>query len=136
MLRTAKADGTGYGFEVLGVADDLADADGRNVLSYAQALASALGKRAADPNKITVEKALAEWAAAKCILASTETARANIRSAARRISAAFPKRTLRTITAKEIGAWAQEIVAKPGADQRARRATAYREIATGRYGPC
>jgi integrase len=130
MLRTAKADGSGYGFEVLGVADDLAEADGKTVLSYPQALAAALGKRSADPNKITVEGALAAWADLKCLTASTNTARLNIRSAARRIATAFPKRTLRSITAKEIGTWAKEMAQKPGADPRARRATANREIAT------
>jgi integrase len=129
MLRTAKADGTGYGFEVLGDADDAADADGKKVLSYTQALAAALGKRSADPNKMTVEAALTAWADAKCLTSSTDTARLNIRSAARRIAAAFPTRTLRTITTKEITAWAQGMAAKPGADPRARRATANREIA-------
>ncbi len=43
MLRTAKVEG-GYGFEVLGVADDIAEADGRDVLDYPQALAMALGR--------------------------------------------------------------------------------------------
>jgi integrase len=130
MLRTAKPDGTGYGFEVLGVADDLAEADGQTVLNYAQALGAALSKRTADPNKVTVEQALISWADAKCLSAATDTAKLNIRGAARRIAAAFPKRTLRTITTKEITSWAQKIVAKPGADQRARRATANREIGT------
>src|SRR5262245_33592682 len=61
MLRTAKADEGGYAFEVLGTADDIAEADGRAVLSYQQALSTALGRRSADPNRISIADALAAW---------------------------------------------------------------------------
>jgi hypothetical protein len=69
ILRTANPSDGGYAFEVLGVADDFAEADGKEILAYPQALAAALGRRAADPNRITVAEALAGWARAKCLMA-------------------------------------------------------------------
>src|SRR6056297_671139 len=101
VLRTADDDG-GYAFEVLGAADDFADADGREVLSYPQALAAALGRRMADPTKITVAQALDEWARAKVATASTEKRKGDIESAARRIAAAFGRKTLKTLTTRDV----------------------------------
>ena len=97
MLRTAKDDG-GYGFEVLGVADDIADADGREVLSYPQALGLAVGKRSADPSKMTVGEALTRWARAKCHSASSRSG-GSISRAARDGQQRRSRKTLRTITA-------------------------------------
>ena len=56
VLRTAK-DQSGYSFEFLGAADDLAVADGVVVLNYAQAMEQTLGRTSADPPKITVANA-------------------------------------------------------------------------------
>ena len=129
LLRTARLDDAGYSFEVLGTADDVAEADGREVLTYTQALAAALGRRTADPNKITVADALDAWARHKSRTASTEKRRLDIDNAARRIAAAFPKRALRSITTRDIHAWRDAIADRAG-DPRSRRATADREMAT------
>ncbi|WP_101067708.1 tyrosine-type recombinase/integrase [Roseovarius salinarum] len=128
LLRTAEDEG-GYAFEVLGAADDHAEADGREVLSYTQALAAALGKQTADPTKITVAQALDEWARAKVATASTEKRKADIESTARRIAAAFKRKTLKTITARDIARWMDGYIVE-GKDPRARRATANRDLAT------
>ena len=128
MLRTASLDGDGYLFEVLGVADDVAEADGKEILTYSQALAAALGRRSTDPNKITVPDALTAWARHKCQSASSAKQVLDVESAARRIAAAFQRKTLRSITAGDIARWMEAIVAE-GPDARARRSTANRRLA-------
>lgn len=127
LLRTA-GDDSGYAFEVLGVADDFADADGREILSYPQALAAALGKQSADPTKITVKQALDEWAAAKRAGASSEKQAIDIDNAARRVASAFGRKTLKTLATRDVTRWMDGIVAE-GKDPRARRATANRQLA-------
>ncbi|MFY0691329.1 MAG: tyrosine-type recombinase/integrase [Paracoccaceae bacterium] len=128
MLRTARADG-GYSFEVLGVADDFAEANGTDVLSYAQALSASLHRKVADPNKISVADALDAWARSKAEMASSEKQAADYYNSARRISAPFGKKTLKTITARDITSWMQSIV-EAGDDPRTRRSTANRALAT------
>jgi len=128
LLRTADDDG-GYAFEVLGAADDFADADGREILSYPQALAAALGKQSADPTKVTVKQALDDWAKAKRATASSEKQKLDIDSAARRIAAAFPRKTIANLIAKDVASWRDGYIVE-GKDPRARRATANRDLAT------
>lgn len=127
MLRTADDNG-GYAFEVLGAADDFADANGREILSYPQALTAALGRQSADPTKITVKQALDEWAAAKRGGASSEKQAIDIDNAARRVASAFGRKTLKTLATRDITIWMDGIVAE-GKDPRARRATANRQLA-------
>lgn len=127
LLRTAKDEG-GYAFEVLGTADDFATADNVNVLTYAQAMEQALGRTTADPTKITVAEALADWAKEKQRTASSDKQARDIDSVARRLAAAFPKATLRSLTARQIENWKQAEVAK-GKDARARSATVNRQLA-------
>jgi integrase len=122
ILRMAKPAG-GYGFETLGTADDEADANDKDNLSYAQALDAALGRSRADPTKITVAEALEDWADAKVPAASSPKQILDLRSTARRIGEAFPKATLNSITARQITAWI-------AADTKAARATANRRLAT------
>lgn len=128
VLRTADDEGA-YAFEVLGTADDHGEADGREVLSYQQALAAALGRRSADPTKVTIRQALDDWARAKVATASTEKRAGDIESAARRIASAFGRKTLKTITTRDITRWMDSYIVE-GKDPRARRATANRDLAT------
>ena len=128
MLRTADNAGA-YRFEVLGVADDFLEADGRDVLSYSQALAAALGRKVADPTKIKVTDALDEWAREKAQTASSDKQVSDYFNAAKRIVAPFGTKTLKTITAREIAAWMQGFIVE-GKDPKKRRATANRQLAT------
>lgn len=127
LLRTARHP-SGYDFEVLGTADDNVAADGTEILSYSQALTAALGRAVADPNKITVAEALDRWARFKCQSAATEKRKLDIESQARRIAVEFGRKTLNNLTAREIGQWMEKTVAA-GKDQRARRATANKNLA-------
>ena len=127
MLRTAKPEG-GYAQEVLGVADDHTAADGREILSYEQALAKAVGQTAADPSQVKVAEALEDWAEWKCQTASSDKQRADLRNRAHRIARAFPRKTLKTLTARDVTQWLNSIVAT-GDNPQARRATANRELA-------
>jgi integrase len=127
MLRTAKPEG-GYAQEVLGVADDLTTADGREILSYEQALAKAVGQATADPSQVTVADALDDWAKWKCQTASTEKRCTDLRNQAIRIARPFPKKTLKTLTARDVMQWLNGIVAT-GDNPQARRSTANRELA-------
>jgi integrase len=126
MLRTAKDQG-GYGFEVLGTADDFTDSDGVIVLTYAQAMEQALGRTNADPTKITVADALTDWATEKKRTTSSDKRAKDIARSALRLSEAFPRATLRSLTAKQIESWKQAEVAK-GDDPRARSATVNRQL--------
>ncbi len=128
MLRTAKAEG-GYAFEVLGVSDDFADADGKQVLNYTQALSAALGRKAADPAKVHVADALLDWAKGKAELASSAKQASDYYNSAQRISKPFAGKTIKTISVRDITAWLQVIV-DDGDDARKRRATANRQLAT------
>lgn len=121
VLRTAKESG-GYSFEVLGTSDDYDDG-----LSYAEALEMALGRTRADPTKLTVADALDTWAKRKGRTASSDIARKNYLSAARRLQRVFPGATLRSITAKQIIAW-REAKIDAATDKRARMATVNREL--------
>ncbi len=127
VLRTAKDEG-GYSFEVLAAADDFAEADGNAVMDYKQALEAALGRTSADPTKITVAEALDDWVKEKQRTASSDKQAGDIASAARRLSDAFPRATLRSLTAKQIETWKQAEVSK-GKDPRARSATVNRQLA-------
>lgn len=127
MLRTAKVAG-GYTHETLGIADDRESANGRDVLSYEQALAKAVGQTNADPSKMLVSDALDDWAAWKCQTASTEKQCTDLRNRARRIGSAFPRKTLKAITARDVAQWIDGIVST-GENPQARRATANRELA-------
>ena len=127
VLRTAKNDG-GYGFETLGVADDRQPADGKEVLSYSQALALALGRRIADPTKVRVIDALRTWARDKAVLASSDKQAMDYFNAAERVGSRFGNKTIKTISARDITAWLDQIVAD-GEDTRKRRATANRQLA-------
>jgi hypothetical protein len=127
VLRTAKDQG-GYSFEVLGTADDLADADGVIVLNYTQAMEQALGRTTADPTKITVANALIDWATEKKRTAGSDKRANDLEGEARRLSDAFPRATLRSLTVKQIESWKRGEVAK-GKDPRARSATVNRRLA-------
>ena len=126
LLRTAKPQG-GYNMEVLGVADDITDADGTDVLTYAQALEATLGKVHADPTKITIERAMQDWADAKAAAASTPDRAPAYHYAARVLAAAFPGATLQSLTARQISQW-------HSADTRSSRASANRSLATLKAG--
>lgn len=128
ILRTARYP-SGYDFEVLGVADDFAESDGREILSYAEALSAALGRKKADPTRITVAEALDDWARAKCREASSEKQVLDIESSARRIASDLGGKTLKNLTAKDLTRWMEQICAE-GKDPRARRSTANRRLAT------
>ena len=104
LLRTYNSRGR-YDHETLGTADDVAEADGKTVLSYAQALDAALGRNTADPTRVSVQQALNEWAEWKSRTVSSPQQDAGLFATARRIGEAFPKATLRTISAREIDAW-------------------------------
>ena len=108
VLRTAKSD-SGYNFEVLGIADDFAPADGREILDYSQALTAALGRKSADPTKVTVQQAMTSWADAKAETASSTKQAADYHNAARRISSNFGRKTLKTISAKSISDWLKSL---------------------------
>ncbi|MDU8945615.1 tyrosine-type recombinase/integrase [Ovoidimarina sediminis] len=127
LLRTAKLSG-GYTYETLGTADDQLDANNRDVLSYEQALAKAAGQTTADPSRVSVADALDDWAEWKCRTASTDKQCTDLRNRARRLSAPFPRKTLKTITARDITQWLNGIVST-GDNPQARRATANRELA-------
>lgn len=127
-IRTSKPNG-GYAYEKLGAADDFAEANGRQILSYEQALASAVGKDRADPTKIPVRQALDEWSDAKCLEATTCRQRRAYRSQAMRVGRPFAARTLKTITVKDILDWRNSFV--DGADDpQPRKSSANRELAT------
>ncbi|WP_146345472.1 tyrosine-type recombinase/integrase [Phaeobacter marinintestinus] len=127
VLRTAKAEG-GYSFETLGTADDASPADGVKVLSYAQALEAALGRTVADPTKVKVEQALDDWAKTKKRTASSDKQRLDIDSAARRLKEAFPRATLKSLTARQIKTWMDARVDEAD-NPRARMATVNRQLA-------
>lgn len=127
LLRTARFP-SGYDFETLGTADDVAEADGREVLSYSQALTAALGRSSADPNRIRVADAMDAWAHYKCQEASTEKRKLDLESQARRIAVEFGHTTLNNLTVRAIGQWMEKTVAQ-GSDPRARRATANKNLA-------
>ena len=127
-LRTSKPDG-GYSHEVLGAADDIAEADGSLILTYEQALKDALSKNNADPKKKTIQQALDEWAANKTLEATSKRQRKNFAACARRIGRPFVARTLKTITAKDILEWRNSFV-ENAEDPQPRRSSANRELAT------
>lgn len=127
ILRTAKAEG-GYDQEVIGIADDQTAADGRDILSYEQALAKAVGQTTADPSRVTIADALDDWAEWKCKTASSGKQCADLRNRARRLARPFPRKTLKTLTARDVTQWLNGIVAT-GDNPQARRATANRELA-------
>jgi hypothetical protein len=82
MLRTRSDGSDRYDFEVLGDADDLADADGRDILSFSQAMGLALKRTSTDPTRISVADALDAWAKGKCRTASSDKQRLDYRSSA------------------------------------------------------
>ncbi len=122
LLRIAKPEG-GYSFDVLGVADDLADADGKGVLNYAQALKVALDQTSADPAKISVTAALDQWADWKAGSEANPKRIPAFFATAKRIGREFPKTTLASITVPQIDLWM-------AADTREGRATKNRLMAT------
>ena len=128
VLRIAAMDG-GYRFEVLGVADDFVEADGKDVLSYAQALAAAVGRKVADPTKVRVSDALMAWSQEKAALASSNKQASDYLNAANRIASHFGAKTIKTISARDISEWMKSIV-ESGKDPRKRRSTANRQLAT------
>jgi integrase len=127
LLRTTKATG-GYAQETLAFADDLAAADGIEVLTFEQAMARAIGQTTADPMQVQVAEALDDWAAWKCGTASSPKQCMDLRNRAARLAQAFPRKTLKTITARDVRRWLDAMV--EGAENpQARRATANRELA-------
>ena len=127
MLRTAKPQG-GYAQEVIGIADDQTAADGLEILSYEQALSKAIGQTTADPSRVLIAEALDDWAEWKCQTASTDKQRTDLRNRAQRLARPFPRKTLRTLTARDLTQWLNGIVST-GDNPQARRSTANRELA-------
>lgn len=140
-VRKSMPDGN-YKTESLdAVADDFQMANGKSVLTFNQAVkAASVQANLVGTEDISVETAAQEWAVMKNQTAKSAQARSGNDSAARRLAAAFPNRTIRNITVKEIADWRDSFAASvdPSEHQdedalaearRKRRATANRQLA-------
>jgi len=74
MLRPSKAADV-FSFETLVFTYDAEQADGRMVLSYAQALDRVNGERKAHPGSTNIQPAMEIWAARKALETSETTAK-------------------------------------------------------------
>lgn len=127
VLRTADDLGA-YSYETLGNADDFDEPNGKNILSYGQALKIALTKKSADPNRKLVTEALNDWAVDKNRTASSEKQRLDNFSRARRISTPFEGLNLKTVKQSHIKKWRDDHLTDPERGQP-QRSTANRNLA-------
>ena len=128
LLRVLETGQTKYRVETIGTADDVADADGLEILSYSQAMKIAAARTSVVTEKILVQDALLSWAEAKCRSNDSQKARADYLNAARRIGNALPRVAINKITKQDIQRWRDSHLV--GYDNlQARRSTANRALA-------
>ncbi len=137
-VRRRMGDGR-YATESLNVlADDVAPANNKGVLSYDQAVRRIQGiSKLVGGADISVKDAATDWADWKSLTARDHRSRINYRSTARRIAEAFPRKTLRTITTGDLTRYRDRFLAEVDRDRDdymealcRRRSTANRSLAT------
>jgi integrase len=108
-------EGGAYRFRTLGAADDIAIADGRDVLTFDQALQAASKSRAVEPvGRLTVDQAIDRYLDA---LAARSKHTALYRAIAKRhISGELGRRRVDRLTKTDIEAWLGGLVREDGGD--------------------
>jgi integrase len=105
LLRVLETGQTKYRIETIGTADDIAEADGVEVLSFSQAMAIASSRHSVVTEKILVQEALFNWAEGKCRSTDSEKAKADYLNSACRIGSALPQVAINKIFKQDIERW-------------------------------
>jgi integrase len=130
IVRERKGDGAYKERALPGVADDLLLANGRDIISFDQAVQKATAGLKAVVEDQKVVDAINEWRDWKIVSTDNPTRQTNLRSEARRLAEPFGNSTLKKISARQIEDWHRSFL--DGYDdpekRRKRRATANRSL--------
>lgn len=130
VVRERRADGAYEEHTLPGVADDMLPSNGKDVLSFDQAMRIATAGIKAVVDDMAISAAINEWRDWKVNCTDNPTRQADIRSEARRLAEPFGKKSLKEVSARQIEDWHQGFLEgyEDQESRRKRRATANRAL--------